>query len=312
MILVYSQRGVSGIRTIISYFAIYVIWGSTYLAIGMALETLPMFFISSMRFLTAGTILLLFCFWRRCERPTAANWLVALKSGVLSFVVSFGLLTWAQQTLPSAIAALIVALEPVWFVLFSWLFFNGSKPNPKTILALAIGISGCSILVFSEPTTASAAAAPQSLYMLSAFAVFVCGFTWVYGSLLAKSPDSHKDSTMASGMQMFSGGVVLFAVSLFAGDYSNLSQASVKSVGALLYLIAFGSLYAYSAYVFLLKTQPTERVAAHTFINPIVAVLLGWAFAGEKITSGVLVAGVLVLIAVVMIIYGDAGKGSAA
>lgn len=268
----------------------------------MALETLPMFFISSMRFLTAGTILLLFCLWRGCERPTAANWLVAMKSGILSFVVSFGLLTWAQQTLPSAIAALIVALEPVWFVLFSWFFFGGPKPNRRTVLALVVGISGCSILVFSEPTTASAAAAPKSLYLLSAFAVFVCGFSWVYGSLLAKSPDSHKDSTVASGMQMFSGGILLLAVSIFAGDYSNLSAASVKSVGALLYLIVFGSLYAYSAYVFLLKTQPTERVATHTFINPIVAVVLGWAFAGEAITAGVFVAGALVLIAVFMMI----------
>lgn len=294
-------------RVAVSYFAVYVVWGSTYLAISMALETLPMFFISSSRFFTAGAILMAFAMWKGCAKPTLANWIAATKSGVLSFVVSFGLLTWGQKVLPSAMAALIIALEPAWFVLFSWLFFSGSKPTLRTIAAVAIGISGCSILVFSEPTTASASAAPQSLYLLSVLAVFFCGVTWVYGSLLSKSPDSHKDSTMTSGMQMFSGGVILIVISLLNGDYAHLPQASAKSVTALLYLVFFGSVFAYSAYVFLIKTQPTERVATHTFINPIVAVILGWLFAGEKITMSVLVSTVLISIAVILIVY-DKGE----
>lgn len=293
----------SRIRVILSYFAIYVVWGSTYYAISVSLETLPVFFISSTRFLAAGTILIAWSLRKGAHAPTLANWVVAAKSGFLSFFCAFGLLTWAQQILPSSFAALIISLEPAWFVLLDWMCFGGAKPGRRVVLAQIVGFAGCAMLIFSEPTTPAAQAAPKMHYALSAMAVVVCSFVWVYGSLLSRSPDAHKDSTMASGIQMFSGGVALLAGTLLNGDYLALGGASLHSVLALLYLIFFGSVFAYSAFVFLLRTQPSAKVAAHTFVNPIVAVAIGWSLAGEAVTPNVLVAACLVVVSVILTIY---------
>ncbi len=298
-----SCSGHSKIRTAVSYSAIYVVWGTTYLAISISLETLPVFFISSVRFLVAGGVLLLYSAYRGCARPTKANWIVAFQSGFLSFFVAFGVLTWAQQTLPSSVAALIIALEPAWFVLLDWWFFKGSAPSGRIVLAQVIGFVGVSLLIFSGPSDGALTGAGGNLYAIAALAVLFSGFAWVYGSLLSRSPHSHPDSTAASGLQMFAGGAALFVASVLSGDYENLAGASLRSVLALLYLIVFGSLFAYSAYVFLLRTQPASRVAAHTFVNPIVAVALGWAFAGERITGAVLLSACLVIGSVILTIY---------
>lgn len=294
-----------------SYLAIYIVWGSTYLAIRLSLETLPMFFISTVRFLTAGSILILYARLSGCAKPTPANWIIATKSGLLSFFISFGLLTWAQRVLPSSVAALIISLEPAWFVILDWLCFSGKRPTSRIVLAQLIGFTGCALLIFAEPPGETSGAIAQGNYTLSALAVLGCGFAWVYGSLLSRSSASHPNPTMASGMQMFAGGVAFLAAATLTGDFAKLGDASLRSVSALAYLIVFGSLFAYSSYVFLLRTQPTPKVAAHTFVNPIVAVILGWAIAGERITPIMLVAAVLVVISVILTVYANPGKKQA-
>jgi drug/metabolite transporter (DMT)-like permease len=213
------------------------------------------------------------------------------------------MLSWAELTLPSSAAALIVSIEPAWFVILDWLFFSGQRPTPKTLIAQLIGFAGCAVLVFADPDASIDSGVSRSVYLLSFGAVLLSGIAWVLGSLLARSPDTHPDSGMASGMQMISGGVVLLAASLLNRDYARLGGASLSSAAALAYLITFGSIFAYSAFMFLLKNQPTARVVSHTFVNPIVAVILGWMFAGESLTPEVALSAAMIVASVILTIY---------
>jgi drug/metabolite transporter (DMT)-like permease len=227
---------------------------------------------------------------------------VAIKSGALAFFVSFGVLSWAEKILPSSTAALIISLEPAWFALFDWLFFSGPKPGKKILLAQAAGITGCAVLVLGEASLRGGGGS-MARYAFAAAAVTLSGFAWVYGALLSsKSPDSARDSAMASGLQMACGGIIFVLVSACIGDFSRLGEISAESWLAILYLIVFGSIVAYSAYVVLLRSQPTSKVSTHSFVNPIVAVVLGWALANEAVTVYTAIASLLIIVSVAVII----------
>ncbi|MDR3321693.1 MAG: EamA family transporter [Synergistaceae bacterium] len=292
----------SRITTAACYLAIYFIWGSTYLAISVSIRTIPIFLSNTIRFISAGAILLLIAMLRRTEKPSRANLTIALKSGALAFFTAFACLSWAEKILPSSTAALVISLEPAWFVLFDWMFFRGPKPGKRVFLSQIAGILGCAILVLGEGlSTPDAASAAR--YAIAACVVTASGFSWVYGSLLSsKSPDSHPDPAMASGLQMICGGLIFAAFSLCTGDLSQLPQVSTESWLATLYLSIFGSVIAYSAYITLLRTQPASKVSTHSFVNPIVAVLMGWALAGEAVTIYTAIASLLIVVSVIVII----------
>jgi drug/metabolite transporter (DMT)-like permease len=297
------QKTVSKATIAACYLAIYIIWGSTYLAISVSIETTPVSLSNAIRFLSAGVILSLLAHWKGAARPTRANLFVAAYSGALAFFVSFALLVWAQKTLPSSTAALLIALEPAWFVLFDWMCFDGPKPNRGVIAAQAAGVFGCVILVIGEGSSAPAAGVSRVTYIMSAAAVLIGGFSWVYGALLSsKSRDAHPNAAMASGLQMTCGGVIFAVTSVCRGEFSHVGDISNKSWFALFYLIMFGSIAAYSAYVLLLRSQPSSRVSTHSFVNPVVAIVLGAAFAGERITIFTITAALLIVSSVAMII----------
>lgn len=291
------------LKLLVSYFAIYVIWGSTYIGVAIALETIPVCFIGGFRFTFAGLVLMGYALRRGCGKPTAANWKVATKSGVLSFFIAFGMMTWAQKSVPSSVTALFFSMEPAIFVVMSWLFFGGPRPTKRIVLAQVIGFAGCALLILNGADAAIAGKeVSRSMYTVSALSLIVCSLSWVYGSLLSTTGDSHADSSMASGMQMLAGGVVLLSVSAASGEFFLLSRVSLRSVAALVYLTLLGSLYTYSSFVFLLRSQPAAKVASHTFVNPVVAVILGWAFAGESLTLPILVAAILVVVSVLLVV----------
>ena len=296
------------LKTAWSYFAIYIIWGSSYLGIRFTLETLPPFFVTGFRFTTAGIALIAYALFKGCSMPTKGNWTHAAKVGVLAFSLSFGMTACAQTVVPSSIAALIVALEPAWFVIFDWLFFHGPRPSARVAVAQLIGFSGCAVLVLAEPDPNIAI---KSSYIFWVGVILLGNLCWTYGALYSRGPGAHKDPTLASGMQMFCGGVAMFLVAILSGDLGRLGDASSKSIVALCYLIFFGSLLAYSSYVYLLRTQPLDKVAAHAFVNPIVAVFAGWAFADERVTTNVLIAAALIIVSVLVTIYGGRGKRAA-
>ena len=246
------------------YFAIYIIWGSTYLVISISIKTTPVSLANAIRFLSAGIILSLLAYWKGAARPTRANVFVAAYSGALAFFVSYSLLVWAQKTLPSSTAALLISLEPAWFVLFDWIFFSGPKPDRGIIAAQAAGVLGCVVLVIGEGSTSAAIEGARAEYAMSSIAVIISCFSWVYGALLSsKSRYAHPSTSMASGLQMTCGGALFAVLSACLGEFSHIGNISGEAWLALSYLIVFGSIAAYSAYVLLLRVHPVSRVSTH-------------------------------------------------
>ena len=290
------------ILTVLCFFAVYFIWGSTYLGISISIKTAPIFIASGVRFLCAGVLLVAYALLTGVSAPTRPNISVAVKSGCLAFFISYALISWAETIVSSSTAALLVSLEPAMLVVFDWIFFNGPKPGRAIILYQLLGVAGVAVLVVGERTS-PANGARLSEYALALAAVFLSGFSWVYGALLAsKSGDSHPDTAMASGLQMFCGGIFFSVAAVFTGGFAHMGEISRESWFAILYLIIFGSIITYSSYMLLLRTQPASKVSTHSFVNPIVAVALGWAIAGEPVTIFTAVSAALIVLSTAGII----------
>jgi drug/metabolite transporter (DMT)-like permease len=289
-------------KTALCFFAVYFVWGSTYLGISISIKTAPIFVASGIRFLCAGVILVVYALLTGVAPPTRHNISVAVKSGGLAFFISYGLISWAERILPSSTAALLVSLEPAMLVAFDWIFFNGPKPGRTVVLYQLLGVAGVAVLVAGERTS-PVNGAQMTEYVLALTAVILSGFSWIYGTLLAsKSGDSHPDTVMASGLQMSCGGIFFAAAAVFTGGFGHMGEISRESWLAILYLITFGSIMAYSSYMFLLRTQPASKVSTHSFVNPIVAVALGWAIADEPVTIFTAVSAALIVLSTAGII----------
>lgn len=283
---------------VLGFTAIYLVWGSTYLAIRVTVETLPPFATAGVRFLVAGGVL----FWILARKgfalPSAAQWRHAAISGVLLLVGGNGLVMWAEKTIPSGLTALLVALAPVWFALLEWLRPHGVRPAPKTVLGIVIGFIGVVMLVEGRQ-----AAVQGPMFWGGALAIIAAGLAWASGSLYAKHSPNSGSSWMNSAAQMLCGGAGLLLLGMLLGEpmHTDWSRISGRSLGALGYLIVFGSWIGFSAYVWLLKVSTPSRVSTYAYVNPVIAVLLGWALLGERVTAPML-RGALVILAGVIII----------
>jgi drug/metabolite transporter (DMT)-like permease len=288
--------------TALCFFAVYFIWGSTYLGISVSVKTAPIFVASGIRFLCAGVVLVAYALLSGVSPPTLSNISVAAKSGGLAFFVSYGLISWAEKILPSSTAALLLSLEPAMLVAFDWIFFGGPKPGRTVVSYQLLGVAGVAVLVAGERMSPLNGASATE-YALAVTAVILSGFSWIYGALLAsKSGDSHPNTAMASGLQMFCGGIFFAIAAVFTGGFGHIGEISRESWLAILYLITFGSIIAYSSYMLLLRTQPASKVSTHSFVNPIVAVALGWAIAGESVTIFTAAAAALIVLSTAGII----------
>lgn len=284
------------ILLIAAFAAVYILWGSTYLAIKYAIETLPPFLMAGSRFVFAGVVLMI---WARLskdyERPKAAHWKTSFVVGTLLLLGGNGGVVFAQHYISSSLAALLVATEPFWIVLLSWLWLGKSRPNLKTVLGIAVGFFGVWLLINGQTT--NSAANIGSMQFFGAIAVMLAALSWATGSIYGLRSPVPKSSILTAGMQMFSGGMVLLVVSLIMGEWStfSISQVSARSLYGVIYLMIFGSLIGYTAYSWLLKNAQPEMVATYAYVNPIVAIFLGWLIAGESFTGQMLIgAGVIV------------------
>jgi drug/metabolite transporter (DMT)-like permease len=281
---------------IAAFAAVYIFWGSTYLAIKYAIETLPPFLMAGARFVFAGSILILWArFSKDYEPPQPAHWRTSIIVGTLLLLGGNGLVVFAEHYISSSLAALLVATEPFWIVLLSWLWLKGTRPNGKVACGLAVGFFGVWLLISGQEQ--SVAAQSGSMQFFGTIAVIAAALSWATGSLYGLRAPVPKSSFLTAGMQMFSGGLILLCVSLLAGEWSrfNISEVSNNSWLGLLYLIVFGSLIAFTAYSWLMKNTPPAMVATYAYVNPIIAVFLGWLIAGESFTGQMLVgAGVIV------------------
>lgn len=277
-----------------AFAAVYLIWGSTYLAIRFGIETLPPFLMAGVRFLVAGGLLYGWVRLKGARRPTRQEWAATTTVGALLLLCGNGAVVWAEQRVPSGIAALIVAIVPFWMVLFEWLRPGGIRPTFRVIVGLVLGFAGLALLV------GPGGFGGQAVDGVGAAVLAFGSFAWAGGSIYSRGARLPASPLLATAMEMLAGGVLLTLASLFAGEGSRvaLEAISLRSVGAVLYLIAFGSLVGYTAYVWLLKVSTPARVSTYAYVNPVVAVLLGWAIADEPLTPRVLVAAAVIIGAV--------------
>lgn len=276
------------LRVALAFGTIYVVWGSTYLAIKWAVETLPTFLMAGARFLLAGAFL---CVWSRLRgapRPTAREWAGASVIGALLLLGGNGCVVWAASRLPSAITSLIVATTPFWIVSFEWIRPGGTRPTTRTFLGLAIGFVGLLLLKWT---------AGAQMALVPALVVLFGTLCWSTGSILSRSIPLPSSGLMAAGIEQVAGGVLLLAVGLSVGEAGAFdpSAVSTRSALAFLYLLTVGSLVAFTAYIWLLQVSSPAKVSTYAYVNPIVAVFLGWGLGGELlVTRDLLAAGVIV------------------
>ena len=279
--------------------ALYIVWGSTYLGIKVAIETIPPFFHAGIRFLVSGIILVV---WQRAakqEMPTRRQWISTAIIGILLLLGGNGLVSWAEQFIPSGIAALIIASVPMFLVIGEAIRPNGVKPNWQGIVGLLIGFVGIFILV--GPSEISGSTTKLNPFGVAAL-LSACLF-WTIGSIYSKSADLPKSSLMNTGAQMLMGSISLFIISIISGELNGweVSAVSARSLYGLLYLIFLGSLIGFVSYGWLLQNAPISLVSTYAYVNPIVAVLLGTWFGNEALEPRIGVATVIIIGAVMFI-----------
>ncbi|MEW6241110.1 MAG: EamA family transporter, partial [Chloroflexota bacterium] len=283
----------------IALLALYIVWGSTYLAIRFAVETIPPFLSAGLRFLVSGLILVA---WRRAageDLPTKSQWRSAAIIGNLLLLGGNGLVSWAEQTIPSGIAALIIGSVPLFLMVAEALRPGGVKPNWQAILGLAVGFGGIYILVGPSEV-------PSGGLQLNPFgvgALLAACILWSIGSIYSKTADLPKSSLMNSGAQMLMGSIGLFLVSGVTGEWSGFDAAGVttRSLVGLLYLIFVGSLIGFVSYGWLLQNAPISLVATYAYVNPVVAVLLGNWLGAEPLEPRIWLAAAIIIGSVILI-----------
>ncbi len=281
-----------------AFAAIYLIWGSTYLAIKYAVETVPPFLMAGTRFLVAGSIMFAWLRFRGGERPTMIHWRSAAIIGGLLLLGGNGGVVWAEQTVPSGVTALLITTVPIWMVLIEWLRRGGVRPEWSVAGGVLLGVGGVVVLVSSNDLGGGV-----PFNRLGALVLVLASLSWSLGSIYSRSAPLPQSPLLLTAMEMLCGGGLLLLAGLVSGEWSRLDVGgiTVLSVLSLAYLIVFGSLIAFSSYVWLLKVSTPARVSTYAFVNPMVAVLLGVLVAGEPFGGRTLAATVIIIGAVVLI-----------
>jgi len=292
-------------KVITAFAAVYLIWGSTYLAIRFAIETIPPHLMAGARFLVAGAILYAWARWRGASAPTVRNWRASAVVGGFLLLGGNGAVVWAETRVPSGLTALLVAMVPIWMLVLEMLpNLGGKKPRAAVVAGLVLGLAGLVLLV--APGKLAGRVDPVGAGVL----VLGC-LSWAFGSLRSRVADLPKSGFLAASMEMLCGGALLFVFGLATGQGAQLSLAAVstRSLIALAYLVFFGSLIGFTAYIWLLGATTSARVSTYAYVNPVVAVLLGWGFANEPMTLRTILAAAVIVSAVVVIIrYGARAK----
>src|ERR1700730_7847772 len=285
---------------LIAFGLVYVVWGSTYLAIRVGIESFPPLLLAGTRHLLTGLILYPLLRWKTGVRPTAQHWRVAFVTGVLLLFIGNGGVCVAEQTVPSGVTALLVATVSLWMVLVDWLRPGGMRPVPRVIAGLILGFGGLTLLVGPRNLGGSGRVDPFGVGLL-----VLASLAWASGSVYSKHAGGFSGSPwLGTAMQSFSGGLALWIAGIVSGETRalHLAAISLRSWLALGYLIVFGSMVGFTAYVYILKKSTATRVATYAFVNPVVALFLGWLLVGESITLRTIIAAAVILTAVLLVI----------
>jgi drug/metabolite transporter (DMT)-like permease/heme-degrading monooxygenase HmoA len=289
------------VRLILAFAAVYLIWGSTYLAIRFAIETIPPFLMGAARFGVAGLILYAWARWRGEAAPRKSDLKAAVIIGLLMVVFGNGLVIWSEQFVPSGLAAVFVSTGPLWLVLIDW-WVTGRRALPgHTVAGLVTGFAGVTLLTLLG--SGLSIEAPSSMLVVSAGIITLAAFSWAAGSIYARRLELKVSLTMLLGLQMMAGSGMLLLAGTLTGEWSRFDPLGISgvSLASLVYLVVMGTLVGYSSYLWLMRVSEPAKVATHGYVNPVVAVFLGWLLAAEPITPGMLFATATILLGVALI-----------
>jgi drug/metabolite transporter (DMT)-like permease len=295
-----SPRARKSTLVIIAFGLVYIVWGSTYLAIRVGIESFPPLLLAGSRHLLTGMIL--YPILRRATgvRPTAAHWRISFITGFLLLFIGNGGVCLAERTVPSGVTALLVATVSLWLVLVDWLRPGGTRPGPRVVAGLLLGFGGLALLVGPKDLGGSARVDPFGVGIL-----VVASLAWATGSVYSKHAGGLSGSPLLGvAMQSLAGGVSLWIAGIVTGELGalHLGAISGRSWTALGYLIVFGSGVGFTAYIYILKKSTATRVATYAFVNPVVALFLGWLLVGESINMRTVIAAAVILTAVLLVI----------
>lgn len=291
-----SEHSDSPWKLILAFALVYVIWGSTYLAIRFAIESIPPFAMLSARYMIAGTLLYTIMRLRGVPAPEWRDWKQATILGALLLLAGNGAAAWSIRTVPSGITAVVIAMSPLWMVLIDWLRPGGLRPTLAVVLGIVGGLVGIALLLDPDVSV-------NGLTVSSLLVLFFGTFSWASGSIYLRTVRSRVDPFMATAMQMLAGSVLLGLASGAFGEWSivHVETISLRSWLSLGYLAIFGSVVAFTAYIWLLQHTTTARASTYAYVNPVVALFLGWALGGEGLTARTIVAAAIIIGSVVVI-----------
>jgi drug/metabolite transporter (DMT)-like permease len=295
-------------KTLTAFAIIYFVWGSTFLAIRIGVNEVPPLLLAAMRFTIAGLVLYLWMLARGERSPTLREWTSASLLGLIIFVFDYGLLFWSEKRIPSGIAAVMLATIPVFMALSEIIFLRTQKLTARLLLALLIGVAGVAVLMSHSLNLGGA-----PIDKLGAIALIFAAISWSVASAFTRILPLPSSKVMSSGAQMLTGGIFLTIAAAAFGEFRNFHPTGVSRGAwlALLYLIVAGSIIGFTAYVWLIHHQSPTKVGTYAYVNPIVAVLVGYFLGGEALTSRTILGTLFVLISVIVITTTSAKKSPA-
>ena len=296
------NRSRAGYKVALALFAVYVVWGSTYLAIRIVVATVPPLLAAGVRFTIAGAILYLWCRMRGAPRPPRMQWRNLSILGALMFLATYSGLFWAEKTLPSGIAAVLVATLPIWMALLSIFVLKREKMRWQLLAAICLGFTGVIVLALGSGLGHG--------NVLACLAVLGSEIGWAVGSVTSKRMTLPKSKLMSAGGQMLTGGVMLLAFSALAGELRTAPHISLRAALGIGYLIVAGSIIAFTAYVWLLGQMPATTVSSYAYVNPVVALLIGHWLGQEALGLRTVLGAGLVLASVLLILNGKPSAGN--
>lgn len=297
-----DKKSPSRYQLISAFAAVYIIWGSTYLAIRYAIISFPPFLMAGIRFLISSVIIYSIARFFSKEKIKAAHWKDAFIVGGALLLGGNGGVVWAEQVVPSGLTALIVATVPIWIVLFDWLHPHGAKPTLKIILGLVFGFIGLLIMI-----TLGSILSGSHVNLYGAGALLLATCSWAWGSVYSRKANFPKSKLLTVALEMFAGGLLLVITDSFFGEWNklNLYTLTPHSITAFIYLIAVGSVVGFTAYIWLLEAAGPAKASTYAYVNPVIAVVLGWLIAGEELSGRIIVSALFIILGVVFIITKD-------
>jgi drug/metabolite transporter (DMT)-like permease len=281
-----------------AFASIYLVWGSTYLAIRYAVQTIPPFIMGGLRFLISGALLYVWARYRGAPRPTKLHWRNAFIAGGLLLLGGNGAVVWAEQFVPSGLTALLVSILPFWLVIIEWVRPPRRRPHGAVLIGLIIGFIGIVVLVGPGNLGGHGDIRP-----IGAVVLILGSLSWAIGSFFSRDAALPQSGLLTTGMEMLAGGALLSIVGVLTGELSHFDVHRVSGPSALglIYLVTFGSLLGFTSYIWLLDKVSPARLGTYAYVNPVVAVILGWAIAGERLSLRTAVAAAIVICAVALI-----------